>query len=111
MSDDKVEGGAGPALAAHSKDASTPGAAPASAAANNGTQRGSASTPGSDTITQLSGEVQKEASQAADSASKAFENTSEQLSMFVRDRPLAALLGAGVVGLVVGVILSRRSNA
>jgi ElaB/YqjD/DUF883 family membrane-anchored ribosome-binding protein len=114
----QIEGGAGPSLAAHSKDASAPSSNPAAAApGNQGVQQGGASAPGSDTVTRLSEQARDAASQAAGAASKALGQarerllpvaTSEQVAEFVRDRPLIALLGAGAVGLVVGMLLSRR---
>jgi ElaB/YqjD/DUF883 family membrane-anchored ribosome-binding protein len=114
----QIEGGAGPALAAHSKDAAAASSTPAATATGNeGTQQGGASAPVSDTVTRLSGRARGAASQATGVASKAFgqarerllpADTSEQVAEFVRDRPMAALLGAGAVGLVVGMLLSRR---
>lgn len=118
MSGDQIEGGAGPAVAAHSKDASVAGSNPASAATGSeATSQGGASAVKSDPLTGISGQARDAARQAADAASTAFiqarqrlasANASDQVAEFIRDRPLAALLGAGVAGLLVGMLLSRR---
>jgi ElaB/YqjD/DUF883 family membrane-anchored ribosome-binding protein len=114
----QIEGGAGPALAAHSKDATAPSSSPAATATGNqGTQQRGAPAPVSETVTRLSGQARDAASQAAGVASKAIgqarerllpTGTSDQVAEFVRDRPMTAMLGAGAVGLVVGMLLRRR---
>ena len=74
--------GAGPALAAHSKDASTPGPTPASEA---------------------SGTV-KPASDSGDAISHAL----QQATDFVRDQPLASRGIFVIAGIAIGKVLSRR---
>ena len=109
MSDEKVEGGAGPALAAHSKDAATLGSGPApSNAANDEAHQSSPAASKTDTVTQISGQTREAASKAIDNAPQVLDNASEQVSAFVRNRPIAALMGAGIAGLALGMLLSRR---
>ena len=74
--------GAGPALAAHSKDASTPGPTPASEA---------------------SGPV-KPASDSGEAISQAL----QQATDFVRGQPLASMGIFIVAGMFIGKVLSRR---
>ena len=73
--------GAGPALAAHSKDASTPGPTPAS---------------------QASGAV-KPASDSSEAISQAL----QQVTDFVRGQPLASMGVFVIAGIVIGKVLSR----
>ena len=117
MNDKHIEGTAGPAIAAHSKDASTPSSNPASS------RTGEPST--SPPIDGISETVGKLASQARDAASKASSSvsdmvgqardqladrgiTADQAADFVREKPLVALLAAGSVGLVLGMLAARR---
>jgi ElaB/YqjD/DUF883 family membrane-anchored ribosome-binding protein len=110
--------GAGPSLAAHSKDASVHGATPAAEATGSGaTHPGADAATGSDTVSRLSGQAREAASHAAGSVAKAWhqardrvvpEDASEQAMAFVRERPVTALLGAGVVGVAIGILLGRR---
>jgi hypothetical protein len=74
--------GAGPAIAAHSKDASTPGPTPASDA---------------------SGAV-KPASDSGEAISYAL----QQATDFVRGEPLASMGIFIIAGIVIGKVLSRR---
>ena len=123
MDDKKIEGTAGPALAAHSKDASAPSSNPASS------RTGSPSTGSPSTgspIDGIAGTVGKLASQAREAASKASSSlsdmvdqareqladhgvTTDQAADFVREKPLMALLAAGSAGLLLGMLLARRS--
>ena len=73
--------GAGPALAAHSKDASTPGPTPASEA---------------------SGAV-RPASDSGETISHAL----QQVTDFVRGQPLASMGVFVIAGIVIGKVLSR----
>jgi hypothetical protein len=77
---DGKPGGAGPALAAHSKDASTPGQTPASQA--------SASSPPANVETVV--------------------RLADQLAEFVRQQPLAAMAAALLLGATTGKIFGRR---
>ncbi len=114
---DKIEGTAGPALAAHSKDASTPSSNPASSR----TGESSAKSPIdeiSETVSKLAGQAREAASKASsslsDMASQAREQladhgiTTDQAADFVREKPLTALLAAGGVGLILGMLIARR---
>ena len=117
MIDKNLEGTAGPALAAHSKDASVPSSNPASSA----TGASSTRSP----IDGISETVGKLASQARDAASKASSSVSEmagqarnqlaehgittdQAADFVRENPLTALLAAGGLGVLLGILITRR---
>ena len=114
----QIEGGAGPALAAHSKDAATPSSTSAATmTGNEGLLQSSATASPTDTVTRLSGQARESVSQAAGVASKAIGQArerllpvgaSDQVAEFIRDRPAAALLGSGAVGLIIGILLRRR---
>lgn len=116
MDENQIPGGAGPALAAHSKDGSAPGPTPASSTTgDSGGREGG----GAETVSRLSAQAQDAAGRAASAVSGAAEsarrNSSEQggqavdqMSTFVRDQPIAALAITGVLGLALGVLLARR---
>ena len=74
--------GAGPALAAHSKDASIPGPTPAS-------QASGAVRPAGDSVEGISHALQ-------------------QVTDFVRGQPLASMGTFIIAGIVIGKVLSRR---
>jgi hypothetical protein len=78
-------GGAKPALAAHSKDGSAPGQTPASEAT--APKAGSPSCSMNDTINRMT-------SEACD---------------FARQQPLAATAIVGMTGVLIGLLLGRRS--
>jgi hypothetical protein len=78
-------GGAGPALAAHSKDGSAPG--PTAASEATAPKPGSPSCSISDTLNRMT-------SEACD---------------FARQQPLAAAAIVGVTGVLIGLLLGRRS--
>lgn len=109
MDENKVEGGAGAALAAHSKDASAPGATPASSATGNDQEA-----PGTifETASRLAGQVGSSISDMAGTGRKDLPDMSgrvaDQAAEFVRERPFAALVITGVVCLMMGVLLGRR---
>jgi ElaB/YqjD/DUF883 family membrane-anchored ribosome-binding protein len=118
MSDNQIEGGAGPATVAHSKDALASSSNAASrTTGNEGSEGRSASATGSEAANRLSGQAREAANQVGRRASQVSgqvrqrlvpAGTSDQVAEFVRDRPVAALFGAGVVGLIVGLFLRRR---
>jgi ElaB/YqjD/DUF883 family membrane-anchored ribosome-binding protein len=118
MSDNQIEGGAGPAMAAHSKDAPAPLSNAASrTTGNEGSDGKSASATASEAVNRLAGQAREAASQVGRRASQISgqvrerllpAGTSDQVAEFVRDRPVAALFGAGAVGLIVGLFLRRR---
>ena len=119
MNDQPIEGGAKPALAAHSKDASAPGQGPASRATGNESAKSDRHEPGwSGTADRLSGQVRNAAdkvassvSQAAGEAGRQFSGSGSltaQMTGFTREQPLAALAAVGALGLIAGFLLSRR---
>ncbi len=119
MDDKPIDGGARPALAAHSKDASAPGETPASSATAANANAQSSTTSGiSDTVSQLAGQARSAADRVASSVSTIAGQARDQLSdrgvttdhaaELVRDRPLMALLAAGGIGLLLGMLIARR---
>ena len=114
--DEKTPGSAGPALAAHSKDASTPGPTQASSATGN--QDWPAAGGVSETVNRVSGQAREAAERLATSASEAASTATRQLSEqggraadqvaeFVREQPLTALLATGAVCFALGVLVAR----
>ncbi len=102
---EKIEGGAGPALAAHSKDASKPHTSVANEAA--------------DTVSGLAGQMREAVGHAASSVSEAANAAGETVSRqtsraadqaaeFVREQPLVALLATGAICFMLGTLISRR---
>ena len=113
---DKTEGGAGPIVAAHSKDGSAPGPAPASSATGNEDRDAGGV---AETVSGLPGQVRNTAGRAASSVSDAVGSASKSLSEqgarvadevanLVREQPIVALLATGAACLVLGVLLGRR---
>src|SRR3954469_24087384 len=103
MNENQIEGGSGPALAAHSKDASTPG--PTSASSATGNQPSGSSSAG-ETASSLSGQARDAASRMGasvpDAAGRARQSLSaqsgrvaDQGSAFVRKQPFVALALTG----------------
>jgi ElaB/YqjD/DUF883 family membrane-anchored ribosome-binding protein len=90
--DEKVETGAGPALAAHSKDGSAIGQT--SASSTTGNRAGVGENSAAETVSRLS----EQASQRA----------SDQVTDFVREQPVLALVAAGAVCFVLGLLIGRR---
>jgi ElaB/YqjD/DUF883 family membrane-anchored ribosome-binding protein len=116
MDENQVKGGSGPALAAHSKDASTPGATAASSATGN---PAGGATSATETVTNMSGQAREAAGRVgasvSDAAGRARQNLSEQGSRvadqgsaLVRDQPFVALALTGVVCLMIGMLIGRR---
>jgi ElaB/YqjD/DUF883 family membrane-anchored ribosome-binding protein len=116
MDENQVQGGSGPALAAHSKDASTPGPTSASSATGNDA---SASGSAGETVTRLSGQAREAAERmgasVSDAAGRARQGLSEQGSRaanqgsaLVREQPFVALALTGAVCLMIGILLGRR---
>ncbi|MBV9538105.1 MAG: hypothetical protein JOY70_04135 [Acidisphaera sp.] len=85
-------GTAAPSLAAHSKDASTPGPTPASSATG---QTGSGAAAGT-------------ARQIRDAIGGRGGLIADQLAGFARDQPITALATVGGIGLILGILLARR---
>src|SRR5438093_1180494 len=99
MDENQVKGGSGPALAAHSKDASAPGVTSASSATGNAA---GGSSNASETVTSLSGQAREAAGRmgasVSDAAGRARQSLSEQGSRaadqgsaLVREQPFVAL--------------------
>jgi ElaB/YqjD/DUF883 family membrane-anchored ribosome-binding protein len=120
MSDKPIDGGAGPALAAHSKDAAAPGAMPASSATGNERTSSAGAAPGiSEKVSRLSEQASEAAGRATSWASASAGNARQALSGqggraadqaadFVREQPLVAIAVTGLVCLALGVLLGRR---
>jgi ElaB/YqjD/DUF883 family membrane-anchored ribosome-binding protein len=116
---EKIDGGAGPALAAHSKDASAPGPTQASSATG-WQERGMAAADSvSETVNKVSAQARDAAQRVASSVSEAAGTASPRLSEqgsrtadqgaeLVRERPLLALVATGAVCMLLGVLLGRR---
>lgn len=116
MDENQVKGGSGPALAAHSKDASAPGTTSASSATGNDA-RGSSSA--GETVSSLSGQAREAAGRmgasVSDAAGRAGQTLSEQGSRaadqsaaLVREQPFMALALTGAACLIIGILLGRR---
>ena len=116
MSENQVEGGAGPALAAHSKDASAAGHTPASQATADATSPREAA--GAHTLSGQAREAAcRVASTASDAASRVRDSVSGQAGQavnqageFVRSQPLLTMAGFGLVCLLVGVLIGRQNS-
>ena len=109
-------GGAGPALAAHSKDGSAPGPTAASSTVGTNQQsQGNGSENSSGILGQAPEAVQRFGSAVSETASAAASNLSgqsarlgEMTSTFVREQPFVAAAVTGAVCLAIGVMLGRR---
>ena len=113
---EQTEGGAGPAIAAHSKDASTPGAIPTSSTTESDTGRPSSV---AETISGVAGQAREAAGRLGASASDAAATAkqsladrsgraADQTATFVREQPIVALAVTGAVCLAIGILLGRR---
>jgi len=102
MSETQAQGGAGSAIAAHSKDASAPGQTPASSATGD-----------------VQGQVGSVGDRLTESASNAAEQTGQDVSgqgnrlasrglAFVRERPLLALALTAAACFSLGFVGRRR---
>lgn len=111
MSGNQDIGGARPALAAHSKDASAPGQTQASSAKPE--EKSRESSTGCDAykgVKEGVEHVRAAAEQAAETISAEANRTVEQASEYVRQQPFTALALISVLSLAVGVFIGRRSN-
>ena len=111
MAENDYRGGAAPALAAHSKDASTPGQTPASSAKPS-PQPGGAEPDVmgklSDAANDAIRTVNDTATKMKDAASEYGGRAAEQASDYVQKQPLFALAVTGIACLMIGAILGRR---
>jgi len=109
MDEKQIPGGSGAALAAHSKDASVFGPTVASSATGS---ESSATVSGVAKQAQdLAGQVTSFASDVAGEARDQLLQrgvTVDQAAAKVREKPMIALLSAGVVGMVLGILLTKR---
>ena len=114
---EQTEGGAGPAIAAHSKDASTPGATPASSTREESDPEQPSSA--SDTISGVAGQAREAAARLGASVTEAAATASQSLAdrggraadqtaTFVREQPVVALAVTAAVCLAIGILLGRR---
>ena len=116
MNENQVKGGSGPALAAHSKDASAPGATSASSATGNTAGGPSIASETVSSLHRQAGEaagrigasVSNAAGWARQSLSEQGNRVADQGSALVREQPFVALALTGAVCLVIGILLGRR---
>lgn len=100
MDEKQTPGGSGAALAAHSKDASVPGPTPAShATGDKPTTISDFTKQAQDVAGQAMSFVSDVAGEARDQLSQRGV-TVDQVAATVREKPIIALLSAGVVGMV-----------
>lgn len=115
MTENDNPGGAGAALAAHSKDGSATGSTPAPSATGKTWEQ----TDMSDRVSRLAEQAQdgvertakvmrNAAGDAADILVKQGDRAVDGATHFVRDQPVLAMLATGLVGLVLGTLLARR---
>ena len=110
MSESNPVGGAGPALAAHSKDGSAPGQT-AAAEATGTSAGGSASTAAGharDSISNAASSAYEAADQALDMLSERGGRAGDQLGQFIHDQPVFTLMVTGLLCLMLGILLGRR---
>jgi ElaB/YqjD/DUF883 family membrane-anchored ribosome-binding protein len=118
MNDKQIEGTAGPAIAAHSKDAAVMAGSPASRTASESSARAGANDGIAETVSRIAGQAQEAANKIASSVTDITTQARDQLSergitadqaaIFVRERPLVALLAAGSIGVILGMLIVRR---
>ena len=115
MDETETSSGAGPAIAAHSKDGSAPGLTPASSATGNKGDVGGMSESAngrSDNTRENAERMKASIHDVAGNSREAFlgqgGHAADQAAEFVREQPLVALAVAGAVCLVLGWLLGRR---
>ncbi len=130
MSDTPTPGGAGPALAAHSKDAATepaPGQMASASATGNkagapteSSESAKSATAGvSDFASKVSGQAREAAGRAAELVSQMTGGATQHIARqgagavdqamhFVREQPLVAVLTTGAICFALGILLGRR---
>jgi hypothetical protein len=91
MSEYETRGGAGPALAAHSKDASAPGQTAASTTTGRNAPGGLARNGGS-----------------AESLSAMSCRAMDEGAAFIREQPFIAMAATGAICLAIGLMVARR---
>ena len=105
MSENYTEGGAGPSLAAHSKDGSIRGQTPASEATG---QPATPSNMARDAVSNAAASANGVLGQARDMVSERGGQAADQLGQFVREQPVLALMATGALCLTLGLLLGRR---
>jgi ElaB/YqjD/DUF883 family membrane-anchored ribosome-binding protein len=105
MSESYTEGGAGPSLAAHSKDGSIRGQTPASEATG---QPATPSNVASDAVSKAAASANGVLGQARDVITERGGQAADRLDQFVREQPVLALVVTGILCLTLGVFLGRR---
>ena len=110
MSESYTEGGAGPALAAHSKDGSVPGQTPASEAIGRpaSSSASNMAQQARDAVSNAAASANGVLGQARDMVSERGGQAADQLGQFVRAQPVLALMVTGLLCLTLGVFLGRR---
>ena len=110
MSENYTEGGAGPSLAAHSKDGSTRGQTPASEATGQPAtpSAGNMGQQARDAVSNAAASANGVLGQARDMVSERGGQAADQLGQFVRAQPVLALMVRGLLCLTLGVFLGRR---
>jgi ElaB/YqjD/DUF883 family membrane-anchored ribosome-binding protein len=110
MSESYTEGGAGPALAAHSKDGSIRGQTAASEATSRPATPSASSMAkqSRDAVSNAASAAYHSAGQARDMVSDRGGQAADQLGQFVREQPVFALAIAGFLCLTLGILLGRR---
>ncbi len=115
MDEKHFSGGAGPAIAAHSKDGATPGPTPAASATGNNGEAGRNSETASGLADQARDGVARVKSSVRDVAGSARETLSgqggrsaEQAAEFIREQPFVALAVTGALCVAFGLLLGRR---
>jgi ElaB/YqjD/DUF883 family membrane-anchored ribosome-binding protein len=108
MSESYTEGGAGPALAAHSKDGSVPGPTPASEATDKAAPASAMAHQAYDAVSNAASSAYSIAGRARDTVSDKGGRAADQLGQFVREQPVLALLMTGALCFALGLLLGRR---
>jgi ElaB/YqjD/DUF883 family membrane-anchored ribosome-binding protein len=115
MNKNETPGGAAPALAAHSKDVSAPGQAPASNTVGN-TENASGVSEAVSGLSQMAHEgVERTKATVREASESARETLSEQgghavdqAADFIRQQPLVAVAVTSAICLMIGMLLGRR---
>jgi ElaB/YqjD/DUF883 family membrane-anchored ribosome-binding protein len=115
MDENNVSAGAGPAVAAHSKDASTPGPTAASAATGDNGEPVRSSETIDGFVDRARDGVERATAWAGTAAGSAGATLAErggravdQTTALAREQPLAALAVTGAICFALGVLIGRR---